>query len=252
MAYLCYLIRRVLAIVLGVALTGYSAWASWSHQHDLIGPLAAISAAALLAFCEYAWRDRQYVHFGLLGVLGLVAAVISGSVVLERVSHSQEARFGAARSANLPRKEAAEALAEAQKALTKAEAEASAECASGRKARCASLEVREQAARQRVAAARAELTGLGAEIAVNPAATLLGDWAVTFQLTTLLGLPLWLELAAPVVLAYGFAPAPRKEASVKKAVRRRKVKRAPRKPAGPVKAMGSQRPSLKLVAANDH
>ena len=36
---------------------------------------------------------------------------------LERVSHSQEARFGAARSANLPRSEAQKALAEAQKAL---------------------------------------------------------------------------------------------------------------------------------------
>jgi hypothetical protein len=78
MAYLAYLFRRVVAIALGLALTAYSAWASWTHQGDLIGPLAALSAAVLLAFCEYAWRDRRWVHFGLLGLLGLAAAAISG------------------------------------------------------------------------------------------------------------------------------------------------------------------------------
>jgi hypothetical protein len=226
-----YYLRRLVAIVLGVALPGYSAWASWTHHGDLIGPLAAVSAAGMLCFAEYAARDRRWVHFGALGVLGIAAAVISGSIVLERVSHSQEARFGAARSANLPRVEARKALAVAEKALEKAEAESSAECASGRKARCASLEVREQAARQRVAAARAELTGLGAEVAVNPAATALGDWATTFQLATLLGLPLWLELAAPAVLAYGFGPGPRKGPEPRTKERRRRTRRALRKPA---------------------
>jgi hypothetical protein len=79
MAGFAYVFRRGLAIMLGLALTSYSAWASWSHQGDLIGPLAAISAATLLALCEYAWRDRHYVHFGLLGSLGIgAAAVISG------------------------------------------------------------------------------------------------------------------------------------------------------------------------------
>ena len=223
-----YILRRFVAIALGLALTGYSAWASWSHHHDLIGPLAAISAAALLAFCEYAWRDRRYVHFGVLGILGIVAAIISGSVVLERVSHSQEARTHAAKSSNLPRQEAQKALATAQKALEKAEAEASAECASGRKSRCAALEVREEAARKRVAEARSKLVGLGAETAANPTASVLGAHAETFQLATLLGLPLWLELAAPAVLAYGFAPAPRKEPEPKSKAKRRKTKRGPR------------------------
>ena len=51
MATILYYLRRLVAIGLGLALTGYSAWASWSHHHDLIGPLAAVSAAALLAFC---------------------------------------------------------------------------------------------------------------------------------------------------------------------------------------------------------
>lgn len=89
MAYLAYLFRRLIAIILGVALTGYSAWASWTHSGDLIGPLAAVSAAVLLAFTEYAWRDRQRIMAGCLLVLGLAAAAISGSVVLERVSHSK-------------------------------------------------------------------------------------------------------------------------------------------------------------------
>ena len=184
----------------------------------------------MLCFAEYAWRDRRWVHFGLLGLLGISAAIISGFIVLERVSHSQEARFGAARSANLPKVEGQKALAAAQKALNKAEAEASAECASGRKGRCTSLEVRETAARQRVASARAELVGLGAEAAVNPAATVLGEWAETFQLATLLVLPLWLELAAPVVLAYGFGPGRRKAPEPEPKPKRRKAKRAtPRK-----------------------
>src|SRR5262245_26188946 len=45
-----------------------------------------------------------------------------GSVVLERVSHSQKARAHAAKSSNLPRQEAQKALATTQKALDKAAA----------------------------------------------------------------------------------------------------------------------------------
>jgi hypothetical protein len=208
MATLAYVFRRTLAIALGLALTGYSAWASWTHQGDLIGPLAAISAAALLAFSEYAWRDRHMVHFGMLGILGIVAAVISGSVVLERVSHTQEARAHAARSMNLPRQEAERSLAEAKAELANAAAAANRECSSGRGRRCDALEKREAEARQRVEAERSKLVRLGAVVTVDPAAATLGKWAVAFRLVTLLGLPLWLELAAPAVLAYGFAPAP--------------------------------------------
>ena len=231
-----FLLRRFVAIALGLALTGYSAWASWSHAHDILGPLAAVSAAILLAFCERAWRDCQFVRFGMLGILGIAAAVISGSIVLERVSHSQEARQHTARSANLPRQDAQGALAKAEKALVKAEAEAGAECASGRKSRCAALEAREEAARQRVAEARTKLVGLGAQATVDPAAAMLGGWGETFRLATLLGLPLWLELAAPAVLAYGFAPAPVREPVPKKTARKRKKKRPPRKPPAPPSA----------------
>lgn len=246
MAFFFYLFRRSVAIALGVVLTGYSAWASWSHNHDLIGPLAAISAALLLAFCEYAWRDRRFVHFGLLGLLGLAAAAISGSIVLERVSHAQEARTHQARSANLPRQEAQKALTEAQSTLKTAEAAASSACSSGRGPLCKGAEVREEAARQRVAEARTKLAGLGAETAIDPAAGMLGAHAETLRLATLLGLPLWLELAAPVVLAYGFAPR-RKKVAAKKKRRRRKVKRA--KPAPPSKAKRPHGAALRVVSS---
>jgi hypothetical protein len=169
-------------------------------------------------------------------VLGIAAAVISGSVVLERVSAASETRVHAKRSDNLPRTQAQAALDEAREALSVAEAATAAECKSGRGPRCTGLEKREDAARQRVADARSKLAGLGALTAENPAASLLGPWAETFQLATLLGLPLWLELAAPAVLAYGFAPLPNREPVPKKAARKRKKKRPPRKPPAPPSA----------------
>jgi hypothetical protein len=252
MALLCYLLRRALAIVLGVALTAYSAWASWHHQGDLIGPLAAISAAALLAFAEHAWRDRQKLSAVLLGVLGLAAAVISGSVVLDRVAHTQATTVQAAKSSNLPRSQAQAALAEAKVALVAAEKAASANCGSGRGPQCKALEQRELAARKRVEEARSKLVGLGAETAEDPAGAILGDHAATLRLAVLLGLPLWLELAAPVVLAYGFAPAPRQKDAPKVKRRRRATRKAPRKPTEPSAKVGTAQPRLKLVAANDH
>jgi hypothetical protein len=216
----------------------------------LIGPLAAISAAVLLAFTEYAWRDRQRFMAAALLALGLTAAAISGSIVLDRVSHTQEARDHKVRSANLPRQEAQKALAEAQQDLDKASAEARDACRSGRGPRCTATEQRETAARQRVAEARSKLVGLGAETVVDPAGGILGAHADTLRLAMLLGLPLWLELAAPVVLAYGFAPAPRKEPPPRLKRRRRgKPTRAP-KPVAPSGKATAQSP-LKLVAAND-
>jgi hypothetical protein len=247
-AYFFYLFRRLVAIALGLALTGYSAWSSWTHQGDLIGPLAAISAAVLLAFCEYAWRDRRLVHFGLLGLLGLVAAAISGMIVLERVSHTQEARSHTARSANLPRQEAQKALAEAQQALNKATAEASDACSDGVGPSCTATSKRETDARKLVSEARSKLVGLGAETVVDPTAGVLGAHAETLRLATLLGLPMWLELAAPAVLAYGFAPAPRKEEKPRKKRRRRKVKRAPQ-PAPPSKAKRPHGAELRVVSS---
>jgi hypothetical protein len=248
MATFSYLFRRFLAITLGLALTGYSAWASWHHQGDLIGPLAAISAAALLAFTEYAWRDRQRFMAVCLLVLGLAAAAISGSVVLERVSHAQEARAHKARSANLPRQEAQKALVEAQQALTKASAEASDACSDGAGPSCKATSKREDDARKRVESARSQLAGLGAEVAVDPTGGILGVHAETFRLVTLLGLPIWLELAAPVVLAFGFAPAPTKAPEKQAPKAKRRTRRTP-KSAKPKATAPVARPALKLVTA---
>jgi hypothetical protein len=86
----------------------------------------------------------------------------------------------------------------------------------------------------------------------DPTVGIQGAHAATLRLGVLLGLPLWLELAAPVVLAYGFAPAPRKEEPVRKRKLRRRGKRtgAPKPPVPSAKA--AAQPPLKLVAANDH
>ena len=235
-----YLARRFVAIALGAALTGYSAWSSWHHLADVLGPLAAFSAATLLVFAEYSWRDRQRLRAGLLGVLGVLAAIISGSVVLERVSHAHEVRQQGTRSSNLPKVEAEKALDAARKSLADAEAKAKDECSRSSKGGdprgqlCVAAEKREDAARKRVTDARSELVGLGARTAENPAAAsiaaVLPISAETYQLLLPLALPLWLEIAAPAVLAYGFAPPPRKRLEARRG--RRKKKRA-RKPATP-------------------
>jgi hypothetical protein len=232
MAFVFYYLRRAVAIALGGTLTGYSAWCSWHHSYDVLGPLAAVSAAVLLALSEHAWRDRQVIRLVLLGVLGITAAVISGTVVLERVTASQAARLSASRTDNLPKVEAQKALTEAKKALEKAEADASAECKSGEGPRCTSLTKRETEARNRVNVERSKLVGLGATSVENPVASVLGDWTALYHRAMPLALPLWLELAAPVVLAYGFAPGRRKAPESKSKDNRRQKKRgSPRKPA---------------------
>jgi hypothetical protein len=223
--------RRAVAIALGGTLTGYSAWCSWTHSHDVLGPLAAVAAAVLLALCEHAWRDRQVIRLGLFGVLGIAAAVFSGSVVLERIAHSQAARLSASRTDNLPKVEAQKALAEAKEALKTAEAEASAQCSTGEGPRCKALSKREAEARSRVNAERAKLVSLGALSVETPVASILGEWTQTYHRVMPLALPLWLELAAPIVLAYGFAPGRRKAPEPKSREKRRQKKRAPRKPA---------------------
>jgi hypothetical protein len=190
-----------------------------------------VSAAVLLALCEYAWRDRQVIRLALFGGLGIAAAVISGTVVLERISARQEARLHAARTDNLPRQLAERSLADAKESLATAETEARDECRSGRKLRCEATEHREAEARQRVEAARAKVVALGATSVENPIASVLGGWTELYHRAMPLALPLWLELAAPVVLAYGFAPGPAREsAPSKRKAKRRKKKRPPRKP----------------------
>ena len=165
-----------------------------------------------------------------------------GDRQLVDISSTQEARLQSTRSSNLPRVEAEKAVTEAKEALAAAEGSAKAECsralkgADPRGPACKSLEQREQAARQRVVEARAGLVGLGAQTVENPAAlavaSIIGISEATYRLLLPLLLPAWLEIAAPAVLAYGFAPMPRKEAPPKtKTKRRRKKRLGPRKPA---------------------
>ena len=72
---------------------------------------------------------------------------------------------------------------------------------------------------------------LGAVSVETPVAAVLGDWTETYHRVMPLALPLWLELAAPIILAYGFAPAPHREPEApKRKAKRRKKKRPPGKP----------------------
>jgi hypothetical protein len=80
--------------------------------------------------------------------------------------------------------------------------------ASGRGARCAGLEQREEATRQRVVEARTKLVGLGARAVVDPGAqriaAVLAISAATYQQIATALLPIWLE--APMLLSIRFAP----------------------------------------------
>ena len=249
MAHFFYYLLRGSAIALGGACTGWSAYQSWLHSPwDLTGPLAAVAAAAMFIFCEYAVKGRQWVLFSVLCVLGLLAAAISGSVVLQRNADNQAKRQASAQSGNLPRVEADKALLAAEAELKKASAEATAECAKGDtvrtvrtkeggvkniiipNTRCSSLTQRETEARARVETARRNVVNAGARTAENPVASVMGGWADTFHWAMAVAPAIWLELAAPALLAFGFAPWPQKAPEPLRKKKRRKKKRLPQKP----------------------
>ena len=121
----------------------------------------------------------------------------------------------AARSGNLPRVQAEQALTEAKDALAAASAAAQGECRTGRGKRCEALEAREGAARQRVEETRTKLVGMGAKVAEDPGArvmaALLPVSAETYRLISPALLPIWLELTAPLLLAFGLAPPRRRK-----------------------------------------
>ena len=205
-----YLVLRIVAIVMALGLTGYTAWLSWAHFGEPTGPIAAVTGAGLFVFGEYAWRDRQRLRALLLFGLGALALVISGTVVLHRVSATEEARLQSARSTNLPRVEAAKALDDTKEALAAAVEAAEVECRSGRGARCTGLEQREEAARQRVVEARAKLIELGAYAVEDPGAqhvaAVLPISAATYQQIAPALLPVWLEMTAPLLFSIAVAP----------------------------------------------
>lgn len=209
-----FIVLRIVATSMAFGLTGYSAWLSWSHFGEPSGPIAAVTGGGLFVCGEYAWRDRQRLRALLLLGLGALALVISGTAVLHRVSATQEARLQLARSNNLPRVEADKALTDAKEALAAASAAAEGECRSGRGARCAGLEEREEATRQRVVEARAKLVGLGARVVEDPGAQRIAAFlpisAATYQQIAPALLPLWLEMTAPLLLSIGLAPSRRR------------------------------------------
>jgi hypothetical protein len=202
-----YYARRGVAITLACVLTGYGAWLSWCHFQSSLGPLVAISAAVLLVIAEHAWRHSKRRAL-LLGFLGVAAAGISATVVVDRVTATDQARAQSTRNANHPKAVAEGALSDAKAELQAAAEEAKAECKTGRGKRCTELEGRETAARQRVADARAKLVAAGAQADEDPAAALFGVWAKTYRIALPLALPIWLEIASPILLGYGFSPLP--------------------------------------------
>jgi hypothetical protein len=198
---LCYYARRGVAIVLACVLTGYGAWLSWSHFHSILGPLVAVSAAILLALAPHGRRFA----WALWG-LGIAAAVISATAVIDRVTATDAVRLQQAHDTNHPKAVAQQALDDAKAELKSAEGDAKAECVSGRRRRCAVLEEREEAARQRVEMAREIVVKSGAQREIDPIVSLFGVWAETYRKLLPLSLPMWLEIAAPVLMSYGFAP----------------------------------------------
>jgi hypothetical protein len=196
---------RAVAIVLACVLTGYGAWLSWCHFHSPLGPLVAISAAALLVIAEHAWH-RSKRRALLLGFLGVAAAVISGTVVVDRVTATDAARVQSTKNANHPKTEAQRALDDAKAELQAAATEAKAECLTGDGKRCKALKAREESARARVATARAAVVAAGAQADEDPASALFGAWAETYHIALPLALPIWLEIASPILMAYGLSP----------------------------------------------
>lgn len=277
MATYFYLFLRAVAIVAGVVCTCYSAWLSWEHFGTLLGPIAAVCAAILFILFEHAGRDRQWGHFASLSVLAVLAAIISGSVVLQRNADTQASRVHGVQSLNLPREQAKAALDAAETALKSDEADRRVECSSGRGPKCQDLEKRITEARKLVEAKRSEMVKLGARQSESPMASVLGDtWAPLFDRVMAVAPAIWLELAAPALLAFGFAPLPQRhhrpkgpapetvavqsqldEASAKieqlqKALRnarkRLREKREPRQPAPPSPAQPAKARPLKVVA----
>jgi hypothetical protein len=249
MAHFSYYLLRGSAIVLGGSCTYWSAHQTWEHSPwDFTGPLAAVAAAALFIYVGHAAKGRQWVLFSVLGVLGLLAAAISSSVVLQRNAENQAKREASAQSGNLPRLAADKALVAAEAELKKASAEAAVECAKGDtvkavrtkeggvktliipNTRCSSLTQRETEARARVETARQKVVKAGALTAENPVASVMGGWAETFHWAMAVAPAIWLELAAPALLAFGFAPWPHKDQPPLRKAKRRKKKRPPRKP----------------------
>jgi hypothetical protein len=130
---LAYGVTRCSTIVIGAGLTGYSALLTWTHSHDISGPLAAVVGATLFVFGEAAWHNHRRARAVAFTALAILASGISGLAVLARTSSTADERIQVQRSANLREQKALDA-AEAGVVATKAAA--SGECSSGRGPKC--------------------------------------------------------------------------------------------------------------------
>jgi hypothetical protein len=205
---LCYYARRGVAIASCAALAWYSAKLAWDHTHQLYGPFAAVGAVILLVLSHHCFRDRQFGYGLVLGILGLTAAAISCGVVSMRVADDGRGQVQALKDANLPRKQAELTLAKADAEVTKAAAFTRSECAKPRMVTaCKSARGLEAAARARATEARISVSKAGAPVTeahAMPVVAAVLPYAF----------PIWTELAAAALGAFGFAPAPRANVTV--------------------------------------
>jgi len=276
MARTFYMFLRAVAIVAGLVCTGYGAWLSWEHFGTLMGPIAAVVAAVLFITCEHAAKDRLWGHAASMGVLAVLMPTISSAAILQRNADTQASRVHGVASLNLPRVQAQAALDDAKAALKSTEEDKKAECSSGRGLKCQNLEKSLAEARKTVEAKRSELVKLGAQQTESTMASIIGDWSTVFDRAMAVAPAIALELAAPALLAFGFAPIParyrRKQgpapetvalqasldaakaendklaAALKKARGKLRKKREPRQPAPPSPAQVAKARPLKVVA----
>jgi hypothetical protein len=224
MSKILYATLGVAAIALSWLATAYSGVISYEHflpRGQLIalqGPLMGVLACALLAIVGLTWRTG-WVRALVFGVLGLAAATVSASIVIERTIATQAAAVQAARDANHPLSVAEQALEDAKVEAKAAADEAKAECQSGHGKRCKELEQREQAARERREVARTKLATKPAKVIEDPAgvqmASVIGISPVTYRLLQSASPGTIMEIVAPLLsefgahmlrLAFGVAP----------------------------------------------
>jgi len=256
-----YCASHALATVIGLALMGLDAFGSWEAQLKeagqvtyivLAAPVIATAACFLLLLAE---RARSEGHPWKAAAL-VVAFLFAGSVVvmaaLERTAGAQDRALATRQTANQPVTLARGALKSAEQALAKAEAAASAECATGAGRRCRALVAREDAARQRVANSRAALTQVGVVVAENPRAKALAALLPISEATIGLYAPAVVPLAMLTVglacIWYGIphqVPEPEKVRA-----RKRPRRRAPRPRPAPTAARGDN--VIPLKAANEN
>ena len=168
-----YAITGGTAIAFALWLTGYGAALNLEHYQDLlrwIGPTVSVGACLALCYADIGWRAGK-VKAAVIGAIGLIAALVSGTVILDRVAGQQQASLQATRDSNLPRELA-------KLALTRAESEVAAAAANTRTAcsrpkaitACKSAKDLEAAARARQTEANAKVVAAGAKSDVDPGA----------------------------------------------------------------------------------